>query len=110
MLHPLILCLYFGLKSSLTIYVLNYVHIECIALFCETMFVRVELRLTVTVRVVGIEGNPTFMLDWDARMWLLLEGGKGYPATLVILYRFSEIYYVNVVIVILCFKFIFHTL
>ena len=55
------------------------VHIKYIAQFCEIITVLAGLRLTTYVRVVGITANTYYVLDWDARVWLVLEGGNGYP-------------------------------
>ena len=53
-------------------------HIEYIAQFCEIIYVLAGLRLTTYVRVVGITASTHYVLDWDARVWLVLECGNGY--------------------------------
>ena len=45
------------------------------------MTVLAGLRLTFYDHVIGTEGKPILMLDWDARVWLVLESENGYPTT-----------------------------
>ena len=59
-------------------------HIEYIAQFCEIIYVLVELQRTTYIHVVGTTASTFYMLDWDARVWLVLKGGNGYQTMHVI--------------------------
>ena len=43
------------------------------------MSVLAGLQLTTYVRVVGTTASTYYVLDWDAEMWLVLEGRNRYP-------------------------------